>query len=154
MYVREHRHGHVHVYGHVHVHVCCVWHFRVQILTVGHDNTPRCMCMLCMTLFRSLIAYSGSWQPKCVPIWVPKMSARISLLTFCDTLRLCNLSLTFWQRWFVHLKCTAFGKHIWKAFINSDLPSVPNAFRLTAVDSSKSLLRQNSEMVWMSWSDK
>ena len=29
----------------------------------GHDSTPRCMRM---TLSCILIAYSGSWQPKCV----------------------------------------------------------------------------------------
>ena len=36
-----------------HVHVCCVVLFRVLMLTVGHDSTPRCMCMLCMTVSRS-----------------------------------------------------------------------------------------------------
>ena len=44
------------------VHVCCVWQFRVPMLTVGHDNTSRCICVLCTTLFHDLIAYSGSWQ--------------------------------------------------------------------------------------------
>ena len=50
--------------------VLCMTLFRVQILTVGHENTPRCICVPCMTLFRVLIAYSGSWQPKCVCVCV------------------------------------------------------------------------------------
>ena len=56
----------------VHVHVCvCVYMCEYMCMcmcvvydtvsrsnTVGHDITPRCICMLCMTLFRVLIAVS------------------------------------------------------------------------------------------------
>ena len=47
----------VHVY--VHVHVLCMTLFHVLMLTVGHDNTPKCMSMLCMTVSHS-DTYSGS----------------------------------------------------------------------------------------------
>ena len=39
--------------------VLCITLFRVLMLTVGHDNTPKCMCMLRMTLFRVLILTVG-----------------------------------------------------------------------------------------------
>ena len=31
----------------------------VLILTVGHDNTPKCVCVLCMTLSNTLILTVG-----------------------------------------------------------------------------------------------
>ena len=48
------------VYSRVNACVLCMTLFHVLMLTVGHDNTPRYICMLRMTLFRVLIAYSGS----------------------------------------------------------------------------------------------
>ena len=44
----------------IHVHVCAVCDtISHSMLTVGHNNTPRCICMLCMTLFCIQIAFSG-----------------------------------------------------------------------------------------------
>ena len=44
--------------------------FRVLMLTVGHDNTPKCMCMLCMTLFRVLMLTVGHDSLMCVCVCV------------------------------------------------------------------------------------
>ena len=50
----------------LHVHVLCMTLFCILMLTVGHDNTPRCMCVLCLTLFRVLILTVGHDSLTCV----------------------------------------------------------------------------------------
>ena len=50
--------------------VLCMTLFRVLMLTVGHDNTTKCMCMLCMTLFRILILTVGHDSLVCVCVRV------------------------------------------------------------------------------------
>jgi hypothetical protein len=41
--------------------VWCMTLFQVLMLTVGHDNTRKCMCMLCMTP-SSELARGGSYN--------------------------------------------------------------------------------------------
>ena len=57
----------------VYVYVLCMTLLRVLMLTVGHDNTSKCMCVLCMTLFRILILTVGHdslmCACMCVCVW-------------------------------------------------------------------------------------
>ena len=105
--------------------------FHVQMLTVGHDSTPRCICMLCMTLLRVLIASVGhDSQSVClcacvclcvcvcvcvrarvrVRVWM--MYCSIDVHTYIGTVNLLYVTLVFGVRselLYAHIVgCTAF----------------------------------------------